>query len=200
MARVEPEPNSGCWIWVGPWKDNGYGVQYGVASHQRKQDYAHRKMMRFVHGTIPDGLEVDHRCRNTVCVNPDHLEFVTRRENLLRGQTFAARNAQKTHCPHGHAYSPENTYVPPSGGRHCQSCLDKRARDAKAYNLRRTIDRGQWRNAKLTWSLVREMRTRRAQGESVKSLARQFGIAESTASNVLSGHRWREEPHEHALV
>lgn len=80
-------------------------------------------------------MQLDHLCRNRGCINPDHLEPVTCRENLLRGQTFQARNAAKTHCPHGHGYDEGNTRFNKDGSRACRSCERKRAR--KYMALRR---------------------------------------------------------------
>lgn len=87
-------------------------------------------------GPIPEGLVIDHLCRNRGCVNPDHLEAVTQRENILRGEGLAAANARKTHCPKGHPYSGENLYVVPSSGRRqCRICAD--ARRALSAEVRR---------------------------------------------------------------
>jgi len=76
-------------------------------------------------------LEIDHLCRVRCCVNPDHLEAVTHRENILRGNTFAAVNAAKTHCPKGHEYTPENTRIHTGGRRQCIAC--SRAYDRARY-------------------------------------------------------------------
>jgi hypothetical protein len=79
---------------------------------------AHRVAYELVIGQIPAGLELDHLCRNVVCVNPAHLEPVTRAENMRR------RSAAQTHCKHGHEFTPENTYYYWHGGRHraCRAC------------------------------------------------------------------------------
>ena len=70
-------------------------------------------------------MQLDHLCRNTRCVNPEHLEAVTQRENILRGIGFAARQARQENCIHGHAFTPENTYVH-KGHRYCRACRNRR--------------------------------------------------------------------------
>ena len=80
--------------------------------------YAHRAAYELFVGPIPSGYEIDHLCRVRDCVNPDHLEAVTRRENLLRGDTFAATHAAKTECPRGHPYDT----ITAQGARRCSIC------------------------------------------------------------------------------
>ncbi|MEV4271931.1 HNH endonuclease signature motif containing protein [Micromonospora aurantiaca (nom. illeg.)] len=82
---------------------------------------AHRIAYEMKRGPVPDGLELDHLCRNRRCVRPAHLEPVTRRTNLLRGETIPARLAERTHCRHGHEFTPENTYQW-RGSRFCRTC------------------------------------------------------------------------------
>ncbi len=108
-ARIYFTP--GCWWWTGNTRSSRYG-QMGIGKlpdGTRAYVLAHRIMFTLVHGPIPDGLTIDHLCRNTFCVNPDHLEAVSMRENILRGTSFSAINATKTHCPKGHAYDLANT-------------------------------------------------------------------------------------------
>jgi HNH endonuclease len=90
-----PEPNSGCWIWLGALGDGGYGYVFFNGKNSR----AHRVSYQIAVGEIPDGLQLDHLCRMRCCVNPTHLEPVTNRENSFRALKLRVR---KTHCVHGH--------------------------------------------------------------------------------------------------
>jgi hypothetical protein len=83
--------------------------------------FVHRLAYEIAKGEIAGGMTIDHLCRNPSCFNPDHLEQVTVAENIRRG-TQGLYQRLKTHCPHGHAYSPENTYVAPCGDRLCRTC------------------------------------------------------------------------------
>jgi hypothetical protein len=110
----------GCWLFTGA-KVTGYGVlSRGPAGAGRIQ--AHRAAWELLVGPIPEGLQIDHLCRVRNCVNPDHLEPVTPRENFLRGEGVSGKNARKTHCPQGHPYDEQNTYRTPTGGRQCLTC------------------------------------------------------------------------------
>jgi len=103
--RFIPEPNSGCWLWTGATRSNGYGYIRQYVAHVRTSDVqAHRFMYERHVGPIPKGLSLDHLCRVLQCVNPSHLEPVSHRVNVLRGIGPTARNAQKTYCPQGHPF------------------------------------------------------------------------------------------------
>ena len=108
-----------CWDWKAHIQTNGYG-QF---KFKRKSTLAHRFIYEYYHGSINPKLTIDHLCRNRKCVNPDHLEQVTSRENTLRGNTPAAINARKTHCIRGHEHTPENTYTYHIGKRICKECI-----------------------------------------------------------------------------
>lgn len=123
-----------CWLWNGTIDRNGYG-QMGIGSltdASRRTVRAHRISYEVARGPIPGDLCLDHLCRVHRCVNPAHLEPVTNRENLLRGEGFVAIAARKTHCPQGHPYSGNNLYVPRSGGRQCKACWQLRRAQRRA--------------------------------------------------------------------
>jgi hypothetical protein len=117
-SRVDREAPLGCWDWVAGKLSSGYGsFRTGNRAH-----VAHRYAYEALIGPIPDGLQLDHLCRNRSCVNPDHLEVVTQRVNLARGVSPPAINARKTHCSRGHEFTDENTYRSPDGYRGCRTC------------------------------------------------------------------------------
>lgn len=125
---------SGCWIWTRT-KSNGYGhVRWGG-----KMRSVHRAYLAELGYRIPDGLVIDHLCRNHSCANPDHLEIVTDRENILRGVGRAAENAAKTLCIRGHEFTETE-----KRGRFCRECDNYRQRRAyarKKANASDTPDR-----------------------------------------------------------
>ena len=136
FSRSIPEPNSGCWLWLGHTTAAGYGAwreRWG-RKDPCKHHYAHRDTYEAVKGTIPAGLEIDHLCRVRCCINPDHLEAVTHQENTRRGEGASGTNVRKTHCPSGHPYSAENTIVriTERGGvlRRCRVCYNTQQRAA----------------------------------------------------------------------
>lgn len=111
-----------CWLWIGSVTNAGYG-HISVKRNKKVLLYlAHRYSYEIHKGIIPEDHEIDHLCRVRHCVNPEHLEAVTHQVNVLRGQSPSAGHATKTHCPHGHAYTAENTYYGPRGNRFCRIC------------------------------------------------------------------------------
>ena len=116
--HISPEPNTGCWLWAGHCCPKGYG-KVGLNG---KTARAHRVAYEAYIGAIPKGLTLDHLCRVRCCVNPNHLEPVTHKENVLRGESPSARHARLTHCPQGHPYSGKNLLFS-SGSRRCRICL-----------------------------------------------------------------------------
>lgn len=128
---LHPILQTRCWIWQGCINSIGYG-QITIAG----QIYlAHRFVYEYLVGLIPEGLTLDHLCRNTACVNPDHLEPVTYKENTLRGIGPTAINSKKTYCKHGHEFTVENTRMRKSGGRSCRTC-ERRTSLQRIYNIK----------------------------------------------------------------
>jgi len=123
MKHVEVSDN-GCWVWIGATKPGGYGV-FAIRKNNIQKTYnAHRWAYIHLFGEIPENLTIDHLCRNTRCVNPSHMEIVTIRENILRGNGFAGINARKEMCKRGHELVPlpDHRKVHTSAKRHCQIC------------------------------------------------------------------------------
>ena len=121
----------GCHEWSGPLQAGGYGwFRIG----RRVRVLAHRYAYEMARGPIPDGLVIDHLCRNRRCVNPEHMEPVTNMENLRRGLGYGLANGLRTTCTHGHEYTPENTYINPQHptSRRCRTCARERDRTRKA--------------------------------------------------------------------
>ena len=134
--HVEVDEATGCWNWTGALARGGYGAFEG----DRGTTKSHRWAYAHYIGPIPDGLVIDHLCRNRKCCNPQHLEAVTQKENVKRGNSGKYQRNRKTHCKRGHELTVENTYTQQSG-RTCRTCLKarekKRVRDwGKCYVAR----------------------------------------------------------------
>lgn len=112
-----------CWEWLAALTHDGYG-RFSI---KRKHIMAHVFAYKYFVGQIQKNLTIDHLCKNRSCVNPDHLEQVTLLVNLHRGNTLQAKNKAKTHCPYGHEYDQNNTFIRPNGGRTCRKCARLRA-------------------------------------------------------------------------
>lgn len=113
-----PEPNSGCWLWLGA----GALHSYGCVWNGFRPEGAHRVSYRAFVADIPDGMQLDHLCRVRACVNPGHLEIVTAQENLHRADTVTGINARKTCCSRGHLLSGDNVRLSKQGRRGCRAC------------------------------------------------------------------------------
>ena len=113
-----------CDLWPGATTRDGYGRHRVQGRHV----YVHVEAWEAIHGPKPAGLELDHLCRVPPCRNVAHLELVTHRENVLRGENPAAWKARQTHCYRGHPLSGENLKIDHHGHRQCRTCIQRRSR------------------------------------------------------------------------
>lgn len=120
----EPDPLTGCMNWQQYVEPSGY-ARY---AHRGQMIRVHRIAYADTHGSVPDGMIIDHLCGNRSCCNPDHLEAVDNWTNVRRGNSPVAQNWRKTHCVNGHEFTPENTYVPKNRPtqRYCRACKSSR--------------------------------------------------------------------------
>lgn len=119
LALYSKPTASGCCEWQAYKKDTGYGlVRVGGRTMQ-----AHRASYECLVGPIPSGMEIDHLCRNRSCINPRHLEPVTKRENQMRGMAPGILIYKSGKCAAGHQMSGSNLYISPNGKRGCRQCM-----------------------------------------------------------------------------
>lgn len=122
LNKIKQE--NGCWIWTGTRRGN-----YGAIRVLGHVESTHRMSYLVFTGPLEEGKHIDHLCRKGLCINPEHLELVTSRENTLRGIGVSAINAVKTHCKRGHPFDDANTIAHPKG-RNCRTCRN----DAQKLN------------------------------------------------------------------
>jgi hypothetical protein len=149
VARPELGP---CWLWTASTDGRG---RYGSFQYEGRLQRAHHVAYRFLVGPIPEGQEWDHLCRVTLCVRPLHGEWVSHRENVLRGESLQAQNARKTHCHRGHEFTSLNTLIRKGGGRVCLACQE--------LNRERRAEQQRRRRAALTPDQLEEHRRREAE-------------------------------------
>ena len=124
LSNIKIPNDSNCWIWTGYKDKDGYGT-FGF---QYKAWKAHRFSYMLYNDELDSNLPLDHLCRNPSCVNPEHLEQITLRENVLRGISPPAIHARNTPCIHGHELSEGNYYVTRKNGRQCKKCTQQRGK------------------------------------------------------------------------
>lgn len=133
VGLVNVNPNTLCWEWLGRLNPSGYAIGH-VPGVQGGSALIHRYVYETLERPVPEGLELDHVCGRTNCVNPDHLEPVTHLENIRRaiaqGRGVAVSRLAKTHCDRGHPYDEANTYLW-RGVRHCRACRREASRASK---------------------------------------------------------------------
>lgn len=130
MEGCRQDPDTGCWLWQRSKNREGYG-RTNRGGHNGQGIVAHKLSYETFVGPIPQGMQLDHLCRNRSCINPDHLEPVTPKENIRRG----TGHGKETNCPAGHEYNESNTYFEKIGGnRHCKVCDRDRKRVRRELN------------------------------------------------------------------
>lgn len=135
-TKYQVNNETGCWDWTASKSHFGYGRIRLTENGRSVVRYAHRVMYELIKGHVAAGLDLDHLCRNPSCINPAHLEPVTRQVNVIRGinpQLSRDRKLSRTTCQHGHPYTPENTYIHPDlGFRKCRTCGREQHRESDA--------------------------------------------------------------------
>jgi len=139
LERNASRIDNGCLVWTGALDQDGYGK---LTIPRDGEDWTnglmtvrpHRLAWELAHGPIAAGVTLDHLCRNRACIELTHLEPVSNKENIMRGEGQPAINARKTHCASGHLLGGDNLYLSPEGYRYCRTC---RRRASREYHRRR---------------------------------------------------------------
>jgi len=179
MEKVRKQ-SDGCWIWTGCKVRLGYG-RFRMSKQCNLTFSAHQVSWALFRGSVEGGKELDHLCRVPSCVNPDHLEPVPHRENILRGTGFAAVHARKINCNRGHPYSQENTiYYQGKSGimRRCRACITARERE-------RGIP------AKIQKLFAADVREIRFSKDTNIAISKRYGVTQSYISHIRRGDCWR---------
>lgn len=160
-SKIDRTSDAGCWLWQASVRPDGYGQLW----HRDAQRpiVAHRWAYLALVGPIPEGLELDHLCRNRTCVNPAHLEPVTTRENLRRGVGFGGTNARKTHCYRGHPLDGENVVMTWAGDHWTRTCIECRRQRQREYFANNPEQREKRAQRARAWRQARQNTTRRSE-------------------------------------
>lgn len=125
-ARIRVDDETGCHVWFGTINHHGYGRITAPSDWAKTKIATHRAAWVLANGPIPIGLELDHLCRNRSCCNPAHLELVTHRENVARGDAPPAHRSRQSHCKRGHPLAGDNLVPRKDGHRECRKCRTMR--------------------------------------------------------------------------
>jgi hypothetical protein len=126
-SKIRVNTDTGCWEWTASIGSHGYGQVH----YERKMHTVHRLLYMLLVGPVPEGLQLDHLCRNRPCCNPEHLEIVTHRQNSLRDTGAPAHNAKKIACPQGHPYDRTSK----RGYRFCSICTREYGKQYRKKNI-----------------------------------------------------------------
>ena len=135
---IEYIPGFTCWAWMGRCDKGGYGR---ITKTNNEHGYiAHRLSYELYRGGIPDGYDIHHLCKNKWCVNPNHLEPISKREHMILDNPIIALNANKSHCINGHEFNYQNTIIRTfDKGRHphrrCNVCVMERGK--RYYSIKK---------------------------------------------------------------
>jgi len=188
---------TGCWNWAGNTNQRGYGCYFKQYKTKRRTFLAHRLVWTLLRGPIPDGLVIDHLCRNLCCVNPDHLEPVTVRENSIRGWGASFISYRKGKCFKGHDVSGENIIMIKESGAYvsrCRICRMARIKKSNSKKYKNPLGPCSARRYRqLTADDVRSIRSE-YDGSNVRELAIKYDRHQNQITRVINRTAWKHVP------